>query len=57
MFARVGAGYLQFKETDTGTEVDFDPDGPASGHPWPTRLTILDNVRPEQIRQNGVLWR
>jgi hypothetical protein len=50
-------GYLQFKATDSGTQVLFDPDGPASGHPWPTMLTTLDNIRPDQIQRNGWLWR
>jgi len=53
----IRAGLIEFRATDQGTEVYFDPDGPANGHPWPTHVTTLDNIRPDQIQSTDWLWR
>jgi hypothetical protein len=43
----VGDGYLSLLSDGAGgTKVYYDSDGWGGGNPWPTLLTILDNVSP-----------
>ena len=46
-FDPVADGYMRFdSDGHGGTRVYFDPDGPASGNPWPFLMTTLDGLSP-----------
>lgn len=44
-------GYIRIEGSANATTVYFDPDGPASGNPWPMKIVTLDNVSA-----NGLNW-
>jgi serralysin len=51
----VAAGYVTFLDDGAGgTKVLVDPDGPASGHPWPDYVINLDHVAPGQLTAANV---
>jgi Ca2+-binding RTX toxin-like protein len=52
----VGDGYLRFQsDGGSGTRVLYDPDGSASGNPWPFLITTLDHVSPVGLTAGAVL--
>jgi hypothetical protein len=44
-------GYISLQAGMGSTIVMYDPDGPASGNPWPIRIATLDGVSA-----NGLTW-
>jgi serralysin len=46
----IADGYVKLVSDGAGgTEVLVDPDGPASGHPWPDNVIDLEHVAPSQL--------
>jgi hypothetical protein len=53
----IGDGYLRFESDGAGgTNVRFDPDGPATGHRWPFLIVTLDNVQPGSVTTNDWIY-
>jgi serralysin len=51
----VADGYLRLQADGAGgTKVSFDADGWGSAHPWPTTITTLNQVSPNQL--NNADW-
>lgn len=56
-FDPVADGYMRFEsDGQGGTRVYFDPDGPASGNPWPYLMTTLDGVSPVGLTTNALFY-
>ena len=53
----IGDGYLRFESNGaSGTNVRFDPDGPATGNRWPFLIVTLDNVEPGSVTANDWIY-
>jgi serralysin len=51
----VADGYVSFvSDGQGGTKVLLDPDGPATGHPWPDYVVNLDGVDPSSLTAANV---
>jgi hypothetical protein len=50
-------GYLRFESDGAGgTNVKFDPDGPATGNRWPFLIVTLDHVQPSGVHTGDWLF-
>jgi hypothetical protein len=53
----IGDGILRFESDGAGgTKVQFDPDGPAPGNPWPFLIATLDNVLPSSVSSTDWIY-
>jgi hypothetical protein len=56
-FDPVADGYMRFDpDGQGGTRVYFDPDGPASGNPWPFLMTTLEGVSPIGLTASALFY-
>jgi hypothetical protein len=53
----IGDGYLRFESDGAGgTNVMFDPDGPATGNRWAFTIVTLDHVQPNGVHTGDWLY-
>jgi len=53
----IADGYLRFESNGAGgTNVRFDPDGPATGNRWPFLIVTLDNVQPGSVTTSDWIY-